>query len=391
MANPITLLHVAPLSIPDPPYTREELENYAGLYFNYKGHCAYHQGPVQQRILCFMERLPAWAQVLMVENRIIVDIGSRAATEIRRSAAAEATPHQYRFAILKSSLMSHNDDGEYYLGHELAHCFDALLARQTALRNDSGIMYQSENTPRWHIALQQDFHRRKGRSSADPAVQWKKFLESPTYKPADYSSETFAFLLSLLFLKHFRGEAEAKIGEDMRSSFPHLWPAFEEHIRPDMLSLASRQYHYRRESEEENLQTVIDKIASAANKVALRYGCEGLSTSQVRDLAQSHRVNWLHLLEGLSDPLPSRSQERLRLLFPDIFDPSYGAPLEGRRRQPYDLRTFPQLRVQVIYFAVHVDELLKNNGLSALITDYAALWDDFAEAIEAKQTRSVGR
>ncbi len=86
--GPIELIDVKPLPLPEHPYTREELSNYAQLYVECMKMPKAKALLLQERFTQYLERMPPWVQVLFIENRATAEIGIRKHVRLSRSAGA---------------------------------------------------------------------------------------------------------------------------------------------------------------------------------------------------------------------------------------------------------------------------------------------------------------
>ena len=171
----------------------------------------------------------------------------------------------------------------------------------------------------------------------------------------------------------------------MQQHFPRMWTAFSETIKPRAIKLASEQYYHRREAEAENFQEAMKDMGQALTKAAAMQGFEVPTRPDfVENLTKNYRVDWLHLLEALSTPLPEKTNQRLTKLFPTVFDPMYGASGEGRgrHRKPYLMRSFPHLKRDAETFATNVESILRDEGIEKFIEHYTQVWESFDQSIE---------
>ena len=391
--GPIELIDVKPLPLPEHPYTREELSNYAQLYVECMKMPKAKALLLQERFTQYLERMPPWVQVLFIENRGTAEIGIRKHVRLSRSAGAQVYSNTHRILLLARDFQQKGDDAEYYLSHEVAHVIDNVLGQKLALNNDYGNLYRTEQEPRWIHAIKRDKGVGISRRPEDLNYQFKEFLNArdvdgkPIYKKPDYPTEAFAFVMSHYLLKCFRGEDQAQIDEAMQHHFPRMWPALNERILPKAMKLASEQYYHRREAEAENFNDAARDLHAALTRAADRHGFTMPDNPDfVANLATNYRVDWLHLFETLSVPLPETTGQRLTALFPEVFDPIYAASGEGRGRhkKPYLLSSFPHLRLAAEAFAKSAEDIVQEEGIEAFMAQYTHMWEAFEHAIENK-------
>jgi len=386
--------------LPKHPYTADEIEEYVDQFFVSTLKDKARKEEIKKRVTHYMQLLPAWVQVLMIEARHApIQIGPVKALRMGNQVVGFAEPHTKELKLAAHLLYGDDQEFEFYLSHEIAHNIDIMLGKYRSLKMDGGgPTYLSEMRPSWTRHLKQDLKLKTGRSSKDLNRQVRAFLEQGKYKPEEYPREGFAFLMSHYLIEHFRANHprllndqewcaekwsgladEASISSHIEKFFPKLWPFYRDYIVPDALELATKYHNDRHVRRMEANHHVFCNMESAMNAVALKYGTEPPQASLIHRLASSYYSDWLNLFEQLAEPLPSTPKERLNVLFPSVFDAVWGA-----HSKSYTLRDFPHLKNEAKQFAQHVPDIIRDEGIEVFVGYYQKLWSDFDEAIQAR-------
>lgn len=396
-------------SLPKHPYSREEIEDYVERFFTSKLKDKDKKAEAKKRFLHYMEILPAWVQVLIIENRVPIEVDSVKALRLGRQVVGFQTVDTYNLRLVSHLLYGDDQEFEYYLSHEIGHDIDNIIGNYRALpldRASGNAVYLSEMKPGWTRHLRHDLTMKTGRSSQDINRQMRSFLEQNQYKKEEYPRESLAFVFSHYLLEHFRANHaqllndqewcatrwrkltdEAAINEHMQHFFPKLWPYFRDQMLPHGLEIALKLYGDRDVRKQQAYAHVRKEISEAIDKVVEKYGCaQGASDALIDRLTNSYYTEWHGLFDQLAGPLPRTTRERLEILFPAIFDAVW-----GWHSKNYTLRSFPELKKEATYFSQNVEAILKEEGIEAFVDHYQNLWDNFEQAIEARKPKARTR
>jgi hypothetical protein len=396
----------SPLILPKHPYSRDELEDYVSRFLENKLKDKKQHDQAERRLVHYIEYLPAWAQVLIIENRVPFELGSRQTLKLPKNVVANMTPETYVVRATSSLLRAPNEEAEFYLSHEIGHVIDNILGIYRRLPADLGtVSYMSETNPTWIARMNRDLDIKSTRRKNDINTQMRHFLTKGGYTKEEYPRETFAYILSHYLTECFRAHTpvllnngawsglanETDINDHMQHYFPALWPQFRDHILPHALKLAGKQYHDRRDREAEANDLNTQAITQSINSIIDSYGCPPLRDANLaRNLALSYYTDWQNLFERLSEPLPDGVNPRLKVLFPAFFDPTWGAPEEriNGKNKAYTLRSFPDIKREAEYFVTHIPDILRDVGIEGFIKDYEHLWQNFEASIKARQPKA---
>ncbi len=387
-------LHSEPKPIPKHPYSRDEIDDYAGRFVdikvrNYKKNAAIHK-----RVLDYIEALPAWAQVLLIENRAPITIGNPKQLKFIPQAVGQSTPETYEMELNSDLHKKGNQDFEFYFSHEAGHSIDNILGNYYALTADRGdTIYMSQTNPLWTTRLNEDLSKLGRARNANLRRDMHYFLKDGEYPKNEYPRESFAVVTSHYFTEHFQGQNstllndpsnthyrdEAAINDHMEKHFPKLWPCYRDEILPHAIKIASRQYHARREREAEAHEHVTHAMEAAIDRVVKQHHCPPFNNPKlVQKLVNSQYTDWLNLFQRLSEPMPQETTPRLKVLFPAIFDPNWGAPED----KTYTARSFPELNKQIKYLTENTSKMLREGGIERFVNDYQELWNSLEKSIE---------
>jgi hypothetical protein len=401
---------VPPLHVlPKHPYSKDEILDYVDRYFHSKLKDKNKKAEAKKRFIHYMEVLPAWVQVLMIENRVPVEVDSVKALRLGRQVVGFQSADTYKLRLVSHLLYGADQEFEYYLSHEIGHNIDNIIGNYRALPLDKAngdAVYFSEMKPGWTRHLRHDLKVPTGRSTRDINRQMRSFLEQNKYKKDEYPRESLAFVLSHYLTEHFRANDaqllndqewcakewrklpdEAAIDGHMQRFFPSLWPYFRDYMLPHGLEIAIKLYSDRHVRQQQAYEHTHKEILDAAGKVVEKYGCkEPASDALIERLTNSYYTEWHSLFEQLAEPLPRTAKERLELLFPAIFDAVWGGHVKR-----YTLSSFPELKNEATHFAQNVETILRDEGIEAFCKHYQDLWENFEQAIEQRKPKARAR
>lgn len=395
-----------PRPIPKHPYSDTEIEDYTNACF-----IAHVRGKKQKslalaRVHNYLKNLPAWVQVLLVENRITIEIGTNGTTGLTKEADGDSTPGTYQTRLHKDLLGTNNLGFESTLSHEIGHDIDNILGNHLALKHDGSLTtYMSEISPSWVIRMKRELTPHNSqRKKHNPARQMRDYLIDSAYKPESFPRETFAIMMSHYLLEHFKSSDEVFISQKPRelkkiewyqdetaindylgNTFPNMWPYFRDDMLPIALQISSELYHRRRAREEDANKFHSAIMSDLIEAVAEKYKCPPLRRNNlVAELVgSSANTDWNHLLERLTDPLPKTQSERLKVLFPAVFEPIWGAV-----DKDYAPRSFPEMNREASMFAANIEQILHEEGIEAFLQHYKSLWEGFEQCIEAREKKA---
>ncbi len=375
--------------------------------------------------------------MLLIENRVPIEIGSRKVIGLPADADADSTAITYKVRLRAKQLSRPHAEAEYTLMHEFAHSIDRILGDHLRLKGQSVMMGFSELYDEWTTRFNEEMKRPKAARQEPVFRELQELIQSPIYSNADQPSEGFAFLVAHYFMQYFRSYEQASmnqphaeaVNEDaihrkMEQDLPKLWPYFRDTVLPLAKELAGEQYHHRREREARAAQKLTRAMQEAINTVCERYGCARPSpeSSLAERLATSHGEaahyfpDWHSLFLLLASPAKKPQEhenliseeksmtKKLQMFFPSIFDPMWGAPLqprqfgyepEGNRKvlpsRHYTIRSFPELRKPAEALANDFSEIIRDEGIEKFVEHYDHLLKSFEDAIALRKSKAPNR
>jgi hypothetical protein len=404
---------VKPLPLPEQPYSKGEIEDYAWRFFNgedkerklTKAEKAIHD-KYKLRFIDFIARQPNWLQVMVIEYRVPVRVGKREVIKLDKGIWGYASPDTLNVRLPESLMQRRGDHFEHYLAHELAHNVDNILGLLDVLPADHQTqIYYSDNETSWFRAMERDLTQANGRSQHNLNHGLRRALKK--YDPETHAFESFAFVMSYYLTGHFRlmsavqnnptmdvGAEQANLNATMYRFFPAMWASFEQEIKPRIETTANDLYESRKVRQWDSARRREEKLRDAMEAAIAKRGWPAIDDANlVHQLANGMNTDWQYFFESLQHPIPPTIDGKLRAFLPQIFDPRYRGEryVAGEIKRPYMLSDFPHLRREIETFVVHIDHIAKHQGIAALVEQCEQLKNNLDAAVERYQKASRAR
>lgn len=372
--------------MPHYPYDREFLRHHVYEYTGVHVKEDAHAEPIERRIVEWMLKLPAWVQVLLVENRVRFEIGAAKKIGIPRNAIATADPEAYHIRHKIKDMSELEAD----LSHEVGHIIDAIIADAQPMghkvgQNGKQPSMWSEEDSRFRRAMSHDRDLPCKRRKSDWRYVLKTHLASKIYKPAMYPEESFAMLFERYLMEHVKGKSEIQINDEMDVAFPKMWAQMRDRFMPMALDLASEQYSRRQNMHDRLYARRHEAIAEALETAGqVRGFCVAGTDDIVAMMAASQQSEqWQERLEALALPkLPKDPYKLLTLMFPVRF--------EDEAQVKEYLNHDPALKTVARRSAMTLEDTIARDGLHGFIKAVHQLELAFAQS-EIEQSKGASR
>jgi hypothetical protein len=385
----IEFMDAEPLPIPRHPYTRDEIEDYVERFLSCKTANAKKKMQIERRLIAYFEKLPPWVQVLVIENDVPINIDTQKKLKLGSWAIADSKPDMYDINLRISLFSAPDDEMELMLSHEVGHVVDNILGRARTLPRDTGTQYLSGAIAAWTTAFQKDVTLPNGRSKNNLNNELRKLLSiDKLYTAYDAPFESFAVIFSHYLNDYIKGDDESGIDTKMEKFFPNLWPVFRDTMLPEALHVTSRSYHRRQEDQAHAFAYISQNIQKKIDAAIAYHQCPPLQDKDLSmKLMKQGYAEYERLFEALAAPLPDGVTPRLKTLFPAIFDPVWAGEGHGRgkHKKAYTARSFPLIKLPAETFVMNITDILKHEGVEAVVKDWQDLREAFERAIHQKE------
>ena len=359
MRQPRNTERHAPKPIPARPYDRGTLAAYiydkVGVHLEDEAKVL----RVENRMVEWMQRQPAWVQVLLVENAVSFELGARKNTGLPRDAAADADPERYHVRRMIGVM----EDLENNLSHEVGHIIDAILIDQLYPHRRADrqqVEFFSDSSMSYKRAMGHDRSLPIERSRRGIRRGLRDHLASDIYKPAEYPCESFAHLFELYLMEHHKGRTEEQIDARMSEALPKLWVQFRDKMLPELLHVAGDMYERRRQHEHRrssaqraDLEEVVEDAIEHWQMPPLR------DHFLIRQLTGERCELWVERFQALSEAMPKDPYKRIYALFGAAYD-SMDAMMEALHRNP-------ALKREARRMVMNLEETLAEKGIEGFV------------------------